>query len=67
LFAATNNSLVNEGVDTSFGGDVCQFLNESAGTTADENKELGEIGCAIGKRITSVIDDGGVLRGGKDR
>lgn len=62
----TNNSLIDEGVDASFGSDVRQFLDESTGTTADKDKEFGEVGRACGKRITGIIDDSDVFRGSKD-
>lgn len=60
-YAARNNSLVNKGVDTSFGSNIRQFLNESAATTADKDKELGEVGRTIRKRVASIIDNSGVF------
>lgn len=62
-----DNSLIDESVDTSFGGDIRQFLDERASTTTDEDEELREVGRACGKRVAGVIDNSDVLRSSEDR
>ncbi len=40
---------------------VLMQTHESASTAADEHDVLRQVGCAVGKRVARVVDDGGVL------
>ena len=52
---------------STLGSSIRQLSNESASSTPDNDEEFGEIGCAVGKRVASIVHDSRVSRSGIDR